>query len=290
VHFVLRAIFAALRSRPDLIVCGHINVAGLAWAIAAITRSRSALLAYGIEAWAPPVHARWAARRMARVLPVSRFTAEQMRTWGICAERIHLLPGTVDGQSFRPIRRDREHAAPTLLTIARLATSERYKGIDRVLAVLPRVRRALSGTRYVVAGEGDDLPRLRSLAKNLGIADATEFLGFVSEDELLGLYNAADLFVMPSVKEGFGIVFLEAMACGTPVVAGNVDGSVDALLGGRLGRLVDPNDDTALIDAIVEGLASRRTQGVRERIRDGVLAEYGFDRFRTRVGEALTGA
>ena len=117
------------------------------------------------------------------------------------------------------------------------------------------------------------------------------FLGLVPDVDLPRLYGDSDLFVMPSTKEGFGIVFLEAMACGTPVVAGNQDGSVDAVLGGRLGRLVDPDDLPALTDAIDEGLtaATSRDLAARRRLRRAVLDAYGYDRFRATLGEVLSG-
>ena len=109
-------------------------------------------------------------------------------------------------------------------------------------------------------------------------------------DELLPrTYVSADLFVMPSTKEGFGFVFIEAMACGTPAIGGNRDGSVDALLDGRIGRLVDPDDVTALVDAIAEELdGNRQDASVRAQRRTDVLTVYGFDRFRQSVGDVFS--
>jgi glycosyltransferase involved in cell wall biosynthesis len=120
-----------------------------------------------------------------------------------------------------------------------------------------------------------------------GVSERIEFRGFIEEERLPRAYGDADLFVMPSHGEGFGIVFLEALACGVPAVGGSRDGSADALDEGRLGKLVDPDDSAGLIAAIVESLAAgRRAAGPR---RAAMLAAYGFDVFRARVASALGG-
>jgi asparagine synthase (glutamine-hydrolysing) len=289
------ATIRALHFRPDLIVCGHINLSLLTWALGRLTGARSVLVALGIEAWQPARHLRWAARRADLVAPLSRFTAERMIEWGLPRERMALVPGMVDGEVFRPLPRRTvadPRRGPCLLTVGRLARSERYKGVERVLAVLPDVRRRHPTVSYLVAGDGDDLPRLRRLATEAGIADAVTFLGLVPDEALPQLYGDVDLFVMPSSKEGFGIVFLEALACGTPVVAGNRDGSVDAVLDGRLGRLVDPDDSAALAAAITTALdaVAERTPEARRRRREETLAAYGYDRFCARVGRVLADA
>ena len=286
------AIRMARRARPHLIVCGHINLAPLGFLLKAMTGSRVALVGHGIEVWNPPARLRWFARRMDRVLPVSRFTADRMISWGVAPERVTLLPDTVDGEVFRPVGTGSPGGGADrlrLLTVARLAASEQYKGIDRVLDALATIRSPARRISYRIAGAGDDLPRLRRLATERGLDDVVEFLGFVDDDDLPRLYSDSDLFIMPSTREGFGIVFLEALACGTPVVGGNRDGSVDALCGGRLGRLVDPGDVDEIAAAIVEAMEpvdDRRTR--RRWLRDRVLEEYGFDRFRERVGEVVT--
>ena len=118
------------------------------------------------------------------------------------------------------------------------------------MQALPAVRAACGPVRYIIVGHGDDRARVEAIAHEWGVADAIVFAGFVPDEELADHYRLADVFAMPSTGEGFGIVFLEAMACGTPVLAGDVDGSVDAVDHGRLGRTVDPND----VSAIAEGL------------------------------------
>ena len=116
-----------------------------------------------------------------------------------------------------------------LLTVSRLAASERYKGHDRVISVLPRVLERSPDVAYLVVGDGDDRQRLEEMAQKAGVAHAMRFAGHVPHQELPDYFRLADVFVMPSTGEGFGIVFLEAAASGLPVIGGNRDGSVDAL-------------------------------------------------------------
>jgi len=260
--------------------------------LSALTRANTALLAYGIDAWTPTPVLRWAARRINQVFPISRFTADRMKEWGIKRDRIQILPVPVDGEVFRPIRRKKSRKGKVLLTIARLDASESYKGVDVVIKVLREVRAFHPNIQYLVAGQGDDLPRLGALAKDVGVEEQVVFLGYVPDKNLPALLSDADLFVMPSWGEGFGIVFLEALACGVPVIAGNRGGSVDAVLDGRTGMLVDPQDSTQLLQAILSFLDGKQAETLRDPtlLRHEVLANYGFDQFREKVSALLLNA
>jgi glycosyltransferase involved in cell wall biosynthesis len=147
-----------------------------------------------------------------------------------------------------------------LLTVSRLSSKDRYKGQDRVIDVLPRLRQRHPDLIYVIAGEGDERPRLEKMAREKGLDGAVRFIGSVKESELVDTYRMADLFVMPSTGEGFGIVFLEAARCGIPVVGGNRDGTCDALREGEIGRLVEPENPDELARAILESLASQKSR------------------------------
>ena len=279
-RLLINSVGAALRARPDVIVTGHINILPFTSVVSALIGVPNMLVAHGIEVWDPPWALRALARRVTRVLAVSHYTADRMREWGVADERISILPNMVDGDVFRPVRRKTGAHVHTLLTVARLDSSERYKGIDKVIEAL-RGAAERRPVRYVVAGTGDDLPRLRAVAEACGVSDLVDFRGFVPASELPELYSAADVFIMPSKKEGFGIVFVEALACGTQVIAGNQDGAADALMNGRWGRLVDPDD----IDADPGG--HRRFRACRLPDRQDLLDTYGFEPFRHRVREML---
>jgi glycosyltransferase involved in cell wall biosynthesis len=169
---------------------------------------------------------------------------------------------------------------PRLLTVARLDADERYKGVDLVLRALALLPRRPS---YLVVGDGSDRERLRQIAAGLGVD--VELYGHAADGELVDLYRACDLYVMPSRNEGFGYVFIEALACGVPVIAGSVDGSVDALAGGRLGTLVNPLDPDAIAEAIAAQLAAPRPSPTA--LHAEVEARFGVAAFRRRLAAAL---
>ncbi len=281
-RMLVSALRAGLRARPDLIVTGHINIVPFTELLAVITGTPNMMVAHGIEAWAPPRRLQRVAQGVTKVLAVSRYTADRLKAWGIADDRITVLPNMVDGEVFRPIRHDRTSSDVTVLTVARLDATERYKGVEQVMNALHNVAPEKS-IRYVVAGTGDDLPRLREVAMTSGLGNRVEFRGFVPAIDLPSLYSGADVFVMPSKKEGFGIVFLEALACGTPVVGGDQDGSIDALMNGKWGHLVDPDSTDDILAAILDNALPRPD-------RKALLDAYGPQRFRSKVHEVLTSA
>jgi glycosyltransferase involved in cell wall biosynthesis len=172
-----------------------------------------------------------------------------------------------------------------ILTIARLASAERYKGYDQVLQALVKVREQFPSVCYLLGGRGPDRSRVAALVSALGLNRNVILAGYIADEDLISHYNLCDVFAMPSKGEGFGIVFLEAVACGKPVIAGNKDGSVDALLGGRLGTLVDP-DNTSQIEAAICDVLSQRSpvSGQRsEQLRKAVIDAYGYERFKQRL-------
>ena len=243
---------------------------------------------HGVEAWTPhgsaPVRA--LSRRIESLISVSRYSRERFESWSARAGRsLTVLPNCVDLDRFVPQARDPVLAgryglgdAPVLLTVARLASGERYKGVDEVLEALPALRARRPTLRYLIVGEGDDRDRLAAKAAHLGVAEAVIFAGRVPESEKVAHFGLASVYVMPSTGEGFGIVFIEAAACGVPVIGSDADGSREALLEGRLGRLVRPGDPAALLSAIEAALDEKFP---RERRPE--LATFGWEAFRSRV-------
>jgi phosphatidylinositol alpha-1,6-mannosyltransferase len=145
-----------------------------------------------------------------------------------------------------------------LLTVSRISLDDRYKGHHRVLAVMADLLREYSDLVYVVAGEGNGMEKLQHLALEQGLADHVKFIGRVSDAQLPDLYRAADVFVMPSTEEGFGIVFLEAMRSGIPVIGGNGDGSMDPLRDGTAGYAVSCENRGELLGAIRSAIDNPR--------------------------------
>jgi len=262
--FSVASLSAAWRHRPvDVVFCGHVFMAPLAWALSRLFGARYWLQAHGIDILSL---GRGLVRRAIEAADlattVSRATRKNLLAQAdIAPERVRVLPNTVRGM-FAPgppseaLRaRLQLGAGPVLLTVGRLAASERYKGHEQTFAALPALRAEFPGLIHLVVGDGDDRGRLEKRALELaGDPAAVRFLGYVPEADLPDLYRLADLFVMPSSHEGFGIVYLEAAACGLRVVGGAGGGSGDAIPDGRVGVAVDPGDGEALIAAIRRSL------------------------------------
>jgi glycosyltransferase involved in cell wall biosynthesis len=225
-----------------------------------------------------------------QVISVSRFTAEKFAAWSkIDPDRVHLLPNCVDldryGVGPKPAELARRlgiEGKTILMTVGRLSTLERYKGFDEIIEALPDVARKIPNIIYLVCGEGPDRERLQNKAEALGVGSRVLFAGFIPEEQKADYYRLADAYVMPSRGEGFGIVFLEAMACGIPVLGSRVDGSREALLDGKLGLIVDPSDRNELIAGILQTLA--RPRGV-----PAELKEFSSQKFKISASNIIRG-
>ncbi|PYK29919.1 MAG: glycosyltransferase [Verrucomicrobia bacterium] len=291
---------AAVSERPDFIITSHVNFAPVAHWLQKSVRVPYAAVGHGVEVWEVRSQPVSMALRAANVLlAVSGFTRRRMAAaLGIEEERISILPNTFDPEQFYPQpkphyllkRYGLKPSQPVILTIARLASAERYKGYDQILRALPILRSQYPNVRYVLGGRGPDKPRVERLIRESGVSDNVILAGYVTDYELRSHYNLCDVFVMPSKGEGFGIVFLEALACAKPVLAGNKDGSVDAVLNGELGALVDP-DSVSEIATELQNIINRSQQSggseANKQRRARVIEAYGYDRFRAKLEAVL---
>jgi glycosyltransferase involved in cell wall biosynthesis len=297
--FVLRALWEGIVRRPDVLVCGHANFAFLCWLISRLIGRPYIVIAHGVEVWDLPAGLRrWGLAQANCAAAVSHFTACRLEErLPSLRDRIVWLPNTVDSERFRPAPRPSylvnryglDLETKVILTVARFDAAEVYKGYDRVVDVLPSILAEVGKVRYLLVGCGSDVTRIREEVQSLDLTAHVTFCGFVPDEELVDHYNLCDLYVMPSIKEGFGIVFLEALACGKPVVAGNRDGSVDAVLGGDVGFLVDPTDGRQIAKAIGAVLTGRAPGRLSDGpyLRRTIVAAYGMPRFCERVSECF---
>lgn len=289
-----------LLDRPRCVVTTHLHFLPALLLLRWLRGVRVMSVLHGIEAWNLRSGLRvWAMRRADHLMAVSHHTREVViGSYGLAAERVSVVPNTFDTERFQTgpkpeallQRYGLSPEQPVLLTVSRLAITERYKGHRQVLAALGEVRKSHPDVRYLVVGTGDDLPRLQEAVRARGLEQQVILAGHVPGHELPDHYRLCDAFVMPSSKEGFGIVFLEAMACGKPVVAGNADGSVDALDGGRLGILVDPHDPAEIAQGIRQALRREPEEalwGDPERLRAAVVAQFGYPRVSRLLAEDL---
>lgn len=260
--FSLNAILEARRLwKCDAIFCGHLFMAPLAALLSRMTGAQLWLQVHGTDAWDKPSRlTRWGAEQADLVTSVSRYTRQRMIAgwFGADPGSIRILPNCIGG-SFSPgpkpaglLERYELAGRKVLLTVSRLWKSDSYKGIDRVIKALPQLLKMHPDSVYLIAGDGDHMPELRQLAQRLNVAPRVRFAGYVPGDELADLYRCADVFVMPSTGEGFGIVFLEAAASGLHVIGGNRDGSVDALRDGLIGDMIDPLDIDEIAAAVCQ--------------------------------------
>jgi glycosyltransferase involved in cell wall biosynthesis len=217
---------------------------------------------YGIEAWKPlrdPISNRLL-RGVRGAVSISDVTRERFAGWSHYDGPSPLLPNSIRAEWYgiRPknpalVSRYHLEGKRVLMTLGRVVAAERYKGFDEVLEVLPDLDADVS---YVIAGGGNDVPRLQRKAARLGVTDRVVFTGLFPDEEKADLYNLADVYVMPSRGEGFGFVFLEALACGVPVIASRLDGGREAVREGALGQLVDPTNPAEIRLAILDALAA----------------------------------
>jgi phosphatidylinositol alpha-1,6-mannosyltransferase len=211
--------------------------------------------------YAEPLRQAWRRRAVMRgllrssaVLANSDYTRNLLtRKFGVPEARIRIIyPGVED--RFFQARPARSGGPLKILTVSRLESRNRRKNVDGVLRAIGLLKNEVD-VRYTVVGEGSDMPRLVSLARELGIADRVNFTGRLDEPGILKAYREADLFVLaakaaPNDIEGFGIVYVEANASGVPVLCSRRGGAVDAVRDGETGILIDDAEPAGIADGI----------------------------------------
>ncbi|HEX6911695.1 MAG TPA: glycosyltransferase family 4 protein [Longimicrobium sp.] len=245
------------------------------------------------EASAPFAAATWLLERpiprVYRGMPaqaVSESTADDLVTRGLRRQDIRIIHNGVDLGFFSPNPAVERFAEPTFLYVGRL---KRYKRIDLALAAVAQLRDRGVRARLLVAGRGDEEPRLRAQVDALGIADRVTFEGFVTEDRKRELLRACWATVLPSPKEGWGITNIEAAACGTPAVAADSPGLRESVVHGQTGLLVPYGDAARLADALASLAASppevaRLGAGARS-FAEGFSWEHAADLTEAHLGE-----
>ena len=264
-YTVLRSIY---KIKIDLIVCGHINLLPIAFMAHFLTKAPVILIVHGIDAWKPTRSrlSNYLVDKIDGLISVSDVTKIRLASWtNIKNVRKFILPNSIDFNAFSPGEKNKSlleryglNKRVVLLTLGRLSESEQYKGIDEVLDVLPELIKTIPNLSYLIVGDGSDKSRIEKKVELLGLNNYVIFAGFISEAEKVEHYRLADVFAMPGYGEGFGIVYLEAMACGIPVVASKDDGSREAVLDGKLGVLVNPHDPVDVENGILKALQNKK--------------------------------
>jgi glycosyltransferase involved in cell wall biosynthesis len=284
-----------LQKRPQHVYCGHINLAVLIKTLCQPLGIPYTVLTYGKEVWEPLKNSEINALGSANsIWTISRYSRDRAcAANGLNCEKIKMLPCAIDGEQFTPGSKQPElieqyglGGTKVLMTVARLWSGDIYKGVDVTIRALPRLAQVFPEVKYLVIGRGDDQPRLAQLAEDLGVSDRVVFAGFVPTEQLIAHYRLADAYIMPS-QEGFGIVYLEAMACGVPVLSGDDDGSADPLQDGKLGWRVPHRDPEAVATACIEILQGDDQRCDGEWLREQAIALFGMKAFQQRLQELL---
>jgi phosphatidylinositol alpha-1,6-mannosyltransferase len=227
----------------------------------------------------------------------SQNTARVLRDgWDVPDEKIKILHPGVDVRRFVPAARDEAvraelgwAARPVVLTVGRL---QRRKGQDQMIRAIARIRQTVPDVLYAIVGDGDDREYLRQLIDEHDVADHVQMLGEIDDEQMIQCYQQCDLFALPNRDvdgdfEGFGMVLLEAQACGRPVLAGDSGGTVETMHVGETGRIVDCTNPEPLADAVAELLDDAE---LRERMgtaaRAWVTERFGWESL-SRQAEAL---
>lgn len=286
--------------RPNLIISSHLNFTVVAYVLKHLTGTPYWAVAHGVDAWNITNPTLKTALFYAdRILAVSEYTRDRLlKEQNLDPHKISLLPNTFDDTRFQITPKPKKllnryglsAEQPVILTVARLDSNEQYKGYDQILRSLPEIRRHLPTVHYLIVGKGSDRTRIQQLITQLNLQDCVTLAGFIPDTELCDHYNLCDVFAMPSKGEGFGIVYLEALACGKPTLGGDRDGAIDALADGELGALVDPDDVEAIsktLIQILQGIYPHPIIYQPEILRQRVIEKFGFATFRQTLADLI---
>ncbi len=227
------------------------------------------------------------AYRRTPVVAVSDSTRDDLVLRGLPADRIAVVPNGVDTVRYAPAADGRRFPEPTLLYLGRL---KRYKRVDLLLSAAQILRSRGVQVQVLIAGEGDDGPRLRRIASRLGEPGAVRFLGFVSEDEKVRLLQGAWAHVLTSTKEGWGITNLEAASCGTPSVASDSPGLRDSVIHGHTGFLVPHGNVELLADRLHALLVSESLRSAMGEAARQFALDLSWERTAARLAVQLEAA
>ena len=287
IDFARKTISNALKQ--DLVILSHVNLAIIGMLIKLLNPDcKIWLIAHGIEVWRPlSVIKELFIKRCDKIICVSRFTRQQVISrHKTDPDKCIVLNNAVDPFITLPDKFSKpahllkryylEPDSQVIFTLTRLASTEQYKGHDQVIKVIGKLKARFPKIKYILAGQYDHREeiRIQKLITENNADEQVILTGFIEEEEFTDHFLLADLFVLPSKKEGFGIVFIEALACGLPVICGNADGSVDAICDGLLGKAINVDDLDELEDAITTDLSTPLTNGRRQYLQSRCLLHF----------------
>lgn len=296
--FLLKIISTLFRNKVDYIVCGHLYFSSIPLFFNLIFGTAYSISIYGIEAIKiTNVFHRIAIKKAKKVIVISEYTKSLIRNqFDLMDSAYFYLPSSVDENIFC-IKEDKTaikkkydlEGQLVILTLSRLSSDEE-KGQDRVLKAFNKIATKDLHVKYVIAGPGTDTRVEKVLLSNSNLNSKVIQMGSVTSEQRVELYNLCDLFILPSKNEGFGIVFIEALSCGIPIIAPDGFGCREALLDGDLGYLVDPDDIDAMASKIISILKISKDITLEKRldIRNKSNNMYGRNKWNERVSSFVS--
>lgn len=297
----IKFIYAAIQKgrETDTVILSHINLLLVGWLIKKVSPTTKIILfAHGIEVWnSLRPRQRMMLQCCERIISVSNYTSEKIKEMHhIPSSKCMVLNNGLD--PFLPVGFDSviKDALRTkygykkddkiIFTLTRLSSRERYKGYDKVLQALLSLKKDYPDIRYLLAGSYDakEKQHLDKMINDMSLQGNVHIAGFIPEESLVAHFSMADMYVMPSIKEGFGIVFIEAMYYGLPVIAGNKDGSTDALCNGELGILVDPLDVHAIEVAIRKIVVNKNAYTPSRKL---LMEHFSYENYKARLEKLI---
>jgi phosphatidyl-myo-inositol dimannoside synthase len=278
--FILDAV--KIGKKSDVVILSHINLLMAAWLIKKRNpKTTIILLAHGIEIWGKlNVQQQKMLGACDKIVSVSNFTKDTIINQHKIAEnKCFILNNCID--PFL-VRKD----DIVLLTLTRLSSKDRYKGYDFVIDAMVDIVKKYKNVKHILAGgcDAEEKAFLQNKIAENGLLNHVILTGYLPEEELANHFCLADVYIMPSVKEGFGIVFVEAMYYGVPVIAGNADGSTDALLNGKLGLLINPESKTAIYESIEKMILNRAAYIPNDAL---LIDNFGYEAYKINLEKIL---
>jgi phosphatidylinositol alpha-1,6-mannosyltransferase len=298
IQFTMAAMRAAGR-KPALVIALHPHLAPIVWAMKARGRKfRSIVFSHGVEVWQPLGWPRGAALRRADLAlgPSADTVRHLISEQHILRGKVRTLPWGLDPEFESRVAARAPLSLPPgfpvagriILTVGRWDPAERYKGADTLIAALPRVLKSAPDAFLVLVGDGEDRPRLEHLARDQGVSEHAHFLHGLAPEQVFACFANCDVFALPSRGEGFGLVFLEAMACAKPVIGGAHGGIPDVIDDGKSGLLVPHGNIERLTQALESILNNpNRAREMGACGRDRLEEKFSFTQFQSQLTAIL---
>ena len=287
----------------DIVILSHINLSLVGIVIKLLNpKCRLWLIVHGIEVWRPVNFIKRAFLKIYcdKIVCVSDFTSKQMIHWhhsdpnkcvvlNNAVDPFVKLPETFEKPEYLLNRYGLIPANQVIFTLTRLASSEQYKGYELVIKAVSHLKQSFPAIKYILSGQYDPAEeiRIKGLIHTYCVHDQVILTGFLKEDELTDHFLLSDLFVLPSKKEGFGIVFVEALTCGLPVICGNADGSTDAIRNGELGTAINVDDLDELKKAIAGNLQAPLTISKRQKLQNQCMLHFNEMEYRNNLQKLI---